>query len=467
MTFNSLQYAVFLVLAVAVYWTIPSRFQNHWLLVCSYVFYAFWDVRFLALLGAASLVDFYVGIGIENSTDQRRRKRLLLVSLAWNIGILGFFKYTNFFLDSAVELARAVGFSAHRSSLNIILPVAISFFTFQSIAYTVTIYRGRMSAARNLVDFAVYVAFFPQLVAGPIEKPWHILPQFQSVRTRPSADQVSRGLLLIFCGLVKKVVIADTAATVANQVFGDPKGTHAVALVLGVYAFAVQIYFDFSAYTDIARGSARLLGIELIENFREPYLSRDPSEFWRRWHISLSEWLRDYVFIPLGGSKAGELLTYRNLFVTMLVGGLWHGASWTFVIWGAFHGLLLMAARRLFPRHDPERPIAARDIPAMIVTFHMVCLGWIFFRAATFSDAVAMISGILRFQGGHAPVEVALTPFLLVATLAFDLVRRRMRTGNLAVLTTPRVTGALVALGTIGLIVFSGSPPVQFVYLKF
>jgi D-alanyl-lipoteichoic acid acyltransferase DltB (MBOAT superfamily) len=345
--------------------------------------------------------------------------------------------------------------------------VAISFFTFQSIAYTVTVYRRRMKAATNLVDFAVYVSFFPQLVAGPIEKPWHILPQFQTPRSRPSADKVSRGLLLILCGLVKKVVVADTAASVANQTFADPGHTSAVALVLGVLAFAVQIYFDFSAYTDIARGSARLMNIDLIENFREPYLSRDVSEFWRRWHISLSEWLRDYVFIPLGGSRGGEARTARNLFLTMLLGGLWHGANWTFVVWGAFWGAVLVVFRPYTKRHDPERPLAVGDVPLILLTFGIACVGWIFFRADTLSQAFDVIKGIVTLQGGETPVEVTLVPALLLATLAFDLVRRRMRDGKLVALRQPAFAGTVVALGIAGLIVFSGAPPVQFVYFKF
>lgn len=467
MSFNSVQYAAFLVGFLALYWALPRRWQNPALLVASYTFYAFWDVRFLPLLAAASLVDFYVGKGLDATDDTRRRKQLLAVSLVWNLGALGFFKYTNFFLDSTVDLLTSLGFSVSRPSLQIVLPVAISFFTFQSIAYTVTVYRRRMPAATNLVDFAVYVSFFPQLVAGPIEKPWHILPQFQRHRTTPTGDQISRGVLLIFTGLVKKVVFADAAAEVANQTFSNPSRTGGVALLLGVYAFAVQIYFDFSAYTDIARGSARLLGIELIENFREPYLSRDPSEFWRRWHISLSEWLRDYVFIPLGGSRASEMRVARNLFVTMLLGGLWHGADWTFVIWGAYWGVVLAVARVVWRRRDPERPARLRDVGSMLVTFHVACLGWIFFRADSLGQAIDVVRGIVTLQGGEVPIEVVRTPYLLAATLAFDLFRRRMRVGGLQPMASPRLAGALVGVGTLALVVFSGAAPVQFVYFQF
>ena len=402
MIFTTPQFAVFFVLFFAVYGALGPRGRKGWLLAASYFFYGSWNANFLLLIAGSTLLDFYVGRALAASDDATRRKRLVTLSVAANLSALGFFKYCNFFIDSAVAGLTAMGLDVSAPLLEIVLPVGISFYTFQTMSYTIDIYRRTLDPTDSLLDFALFVAFFPQLVAGPIERASHLLPQIVNLAER-RADL--SGLGLIALGVFKKVVIADNLATIVEATYADPGSTHAVALWIGTYAFALQIYCDFSGYSDIAIGIGRLLGLDIVENFRAPYAAAGPSEFWRRWHISLSSWLRDYLYIPLGGNRGGEWRLKRNLMITMLLGGLWHGAAWNFVLWGAFHGLLLVAFRPALFRRLGERldAHAVARWPALVVRrlvfFHLVCIGWALFRAQSLTDCTVLLRKLLDPTG--------------------------------------------------------------------
>ena len=471
MTFNSLQYAVFLPCVFAVYWALRRRAQNVLLLCASYVFYGAWNWRFLGLLVFSSVVDFAIGRALGHVDGERRRRALLVTSLVVNLGVLGFFKYFDFFVDSAAELLSSIGLGTTTPALEILLPVGISFYTFQSLSYTIDIYRRRLEPVGSVLDFCTFVAYFPQLVAGPIERAAHLLPAIQRTRQRPDWYQLRSGCLLILLGLFKKVAIADALAATVSTAFHDGElGTgHWLTLLVGAYAFALQIYCDFSGYSDIARGSSRLLGIELMRNFEQPYLSRSMTEFWRRWHISLSAWLRDYLYIPLGGNRRGSRRTSINLMLTMLLGGLWHGAAWTFVAWGALHGSYLALDRwtgRASP--DVDRPLRVADVTRVMWTFHLVCLAWVFFRAETIGGAFAYLGRLAAFDTG----ELSLGSIVLVvagglAVLALDLSQRNSGHHD-AVLRWPEWRRGLVYGALIGAIVlFSGGSPVPFIYFQF
>jgi alginate O-acetyltransferase complex protein AlgI len=398
--FDTPVYAVFLALVVLVYWRLPWRRQNVLLLVASYVFYGWWDPRFLALIGISTIVDFYCAKAIGSSEDTRRRRALLTLSLVINIGFLAVFKYFNFFVDSFATTLQAVGF--HHTPvavLQILLPPGISFYTFQEVAYIVDVYQGKLEPADSLVEYALFISLFPHLIAGPIQRPSHLLPQVQAPR-RFDNERFFGGLLLILSGLVRKTVIADNCALLADSAFSGRLGTPNLAVVaIGTYAFAWQIYGDFSGYSDIARGSAQLLGFHFMVNFRQPYLATSLQDFWRRWHISLSTWLRDYLYVPLGGSRHGERRTYRNLMLTMLIGGLWHGANWTFVVWGGIHGAALSIERffrGVLGRGEPETAslTSAGAWASRIVIFHLVCLSWVFFRSPGMREAIMFLRGL-------------------------------------------------------------------------
>lgn len=467
MLFNSIQYVVFLIIVVTLYWNLSGRWKPRLLLVASYLFYAVWDWRFLSLILASTAVDYAVGRYLSRETGSPKRKRAVLVSIGVNLGLLGIFKYLGFFVDSATELLVAIGLQANPSSLEILLPVGISFYTFQTLSYTIDVYRGKTKAVENVVDFATFVAFFPQLVAGPIERASHLVPQLKATTRKLRMDDVINGIGLILVGLFKKVAIADVAATAANGVFGAPEGLGATTLVLGVYAFAIQIYGDFSGYTDIARGSARLFGIGLSRNFRQPYLSRSITEFWKRWHISLSSWLRDYLYIPLGGNRKGKAKTYRNLMLTMLLGGLWHGAAWTFVVWGGLHGLALAWERWRGKVRAADAPFRTGDVLRMLVVFNFVCVGWIFFRADSFASAWTILLRIVTFAPGDERTIVAFIPLLMLVVLVIDVVGRSGWTlQTFARWPLPR-QAAVLAVTTIGILMASGGEPAAFIYFQF
>ncbi|HEY2429423.1 MAG TPA: MBOAT family protein [Acidimicrobiales bacterium] len=471
MTFNSLQYALFLPAVLLVYWQLKRRQQNWLLLVASYVFYGAFDWRFLGLLMISTGTDYTVGRLLEVSDDDRRRKRIFACSLVVNLVILGFFKYWDFFTGDAGRILHHIGLGASPPVLHILLPVGISFYTFHGMSYTFDVYRRKIEPTRSLLDFAVFVAFFPQLVAGPIGRAHLQLPQFQRDRVRPDLAKVKEGSLLILMGLFKKVAIADALAPYVASAFDASASASWVTLLVGMYAFAFEIYGDFAGYSDIARGSAILLGIELPENFNQPYLSRSITEFWRRWHISLSNWLRDYLYVPLGGNRGSEAATYRNLMLTMLIGGLWHGASWTFVVWGGLHGLGLAFERRFthYAQEDVNRPWRVRsDALRTFVTFQVVCLGWVFFRSPNFTVAYHYLGGILKLRGGGVDSNAVATLVLAGgAMLVLDIVQRRTRDHAALLGWVPTMRGLAYGAMLLGIVVFSGGTPVPFIYFRF
>jgi D-alanyl-lipoteichoic acid acyltransferase DltB (MBOAT superfamily) len=399
MLFNSYEFAVFFVIVYGLYLFADHKWQNRLLLAASYYFYGSWDWRFLSLIVASTLIDYVCGLKIAASADAAIRKRFLAVSVICNLSFLGFFKYFNFFAETFQALLDGIGLTANPVLLNIILPVGISFYTFQTMSYTIDIYRGQLEPTRNLRDFALFVAFFPQLVAGPIERAKRLLPQVTQKRTL-KMETFGEGVFLIYWGLFQKIFVADNLAKIVDPVFAESGARNGVVVLIATYAFAFQIFCDFAGYSNIARGVSKCLGFDIMVNFNLPYFSKNPSEFWRRWHISLSTWLRDYLYIPLGGNRNGTWQTYRNLMLTMLLGGLWHGAGWTFVVWGGYQGLLLVA-HRWFKSIADRLPLRKRrfqnkvtDICKIILFFQFVCIGWVFFRAQSLDQALAMIASI-------------------------------------------------------------------------
>lgn len=415
MAFNSLAYALLLAITAILFFGLGARGRLLVLIGASMVFYGAFSVPLLSLIVASSLVDFAAGLAIGGSEDPRRRKLWLLASMVVNLGLLGYFKYANFFLDSAGVLT---GSDLARWRLDIVLPAGISFYTFQTMSYTIDVYRRKIRPTRSLLRFFLFVSFFPQLIAGPIERAGHLLVQFDHAATRRfRVDNLVAGLQMIAWGLFKKMVIADHCAGVVDRVFAAPDAYGGWSAVVAAYAFTLQIYCDFSAYSEIARGSARIFGVDLMVNFDQPYLARNISEFWRRWHISLSEWFRDYVYIPLGGNRGSRPRALANLTITMFLSGLWHGAAWSFVVWGLFHGLLLLIHALARPRLAAMAVLPGlRDAMAplsWLLTLHLVVAGWILFRAGSLADAGAMFAAI----GGALGSEIA--PAQLVFILGF------------------------------------------------
>jgi D-alanyl-lipoteichoic acid acyltransferase DltB (MBOAT superfamily) len=400
MIFNSWVFLAFFSIVYTLYLLTRRhlRLQNLVLLVASYVFYGFWDWRFLSLLFASTVIDFFAGRAMAASQDERRRRLFLAVSMSANLGMLGFFKYFNFFAESTTALLNALGMQADFITLNILLPAGISFYTFQTMSYGIDIYRRKLQPTQRFLDFMLFVSFFPHLVAGPIMRATALLPQFTRKR-HIRVDQVNAGLFLILWGYFKKVVVADNLAVTANNVFNNYQNYQGMDLLLGILAFTFQIYGDFSGYTDIARGISKLMGFELNLNFNLPYLAANPSDFWERWHISLSSWLRDYLYIPLGGNRCGSVRTYRNLFLTMLLGGLWHGAAWNFVVWGAYHGLILCAFRRLdpYPEHLREHRTVGDSLrlaAKVAFMFMLTVIGWVIFRSGSLEQIAYMLTHV-------------------------------------------------------------------------
>lgn len=382
------------------YWTVFKRslqWQNAYLVIVSYLFYSFWDWRFLSLIFLSSLVDYSIGLAMGKAEIPKTRKRLLIASLVFNLGLLFTFKYFNFFVTSFSETFAVFGTSFNLSSLNILLPVGISFYTFQTLSYTIDLYRKRIEPTKDIVAFFAFVSFFPQLVAGPIERASHLLPQFKKPRLFHRDSNVD-GLRLILGGLFKKMVIADNCALIANQIFENYQAESGSTLFFGAVFFAFQIYGDFSGYSDIAIGTSRLMGFDLMKNFNYPYLSQNLSDFWRRWHMSLSTWFRDYVYIPLGGSRVSKGRLIINILIVFLVSGLWHGANWTFVIWGFIHGLFVIPVI-LFVKKDVTFPKGKllpsfREVFNISATFFIVVVAWVFFRVETVTDAFQYLKTI-------------------------------------------------------------------------
>lgn len=402
MFFNSIDFAVFFPIVFTIYWLLSKNLtlRNVFILIASYFFYGCWNWKFLMLIITSSIVDYIIGRYIMKSTSKSKKKVLLIVSLMVNLGILFYFKYFEFFVSSFADSFSLFGRAFDTDTLNIILPVGISFYTFQTLSYTIDIYRGKLKASTDPIAFFTFVAFFPQLVAGPIERASHLLPQF-SQRHHFNYDQVKSGLLLMAFGLFKKMVIADRAAILVNQVYNSPDDYYGVQVIIATILFAFQIYCDFSGYSDIAIGASRTLGFDLMKNFNTPYFSKSITEFWRRWHISLSTWFRDYVYIPLGGSRNGQFVMYRNLFLVFVISGLWHGAAWTFVIWGAIHGTVIVIEKALSKsRNKIKNQLQLKNSQPsgklfyIFITFSIVCFAWIFFRANSIGDALLLVSKI-------------------------------------------------------------------------
>jgi D-alanyl-lipoteichoic acid acyltransferase DltB (MBOAT superfamily) len=416
--FPTLDFALFFVAVFAVSWALRTRdeLRKLFLLAASYFFYGYWNWRFCFLLLAVSVVAYAGGLMLAAGGSAARRKWVVGIAVALLLVALGFFKYYGFFVTSVAPLLEAVGLQRDMLLVHVVLPIGISFFVFHAISYIVDVYRGDAPARRSLVDVLLYMSFFPPLVAGPIVRAAHFLPQLKS-RRRLSRRALSLGLVLCLVGLFKKMVIANyLAADLVDPVFFDPTAYGTPVLIFAAYGYAMQIYCDFSGYSDLAIGTAALLGYHLRANFRQPYRAASLQEFWRRWHISLSSWLRDYLYKPLGGSRYGELMTYRNLFVTMLLGGLWHGAAWTFVAWGALHGSGLAVERWLREHVLPARPIVPPLIGkaiGVLITFHVVTAAWIFFRAESFSLAADYFGGI---AGLTADMQL-ITPFSVALIL--------------------------------------------------
>lgn len=395
MLFNSIEFAVFFGVIFSLYLLLNHKNQNILLFFASCIFYAWWDIRFLGLLFFSIAVDYFCAIQIEKSKSKKNRKLFLLISLISNLGILAFFKYFNFFIDTGYQMMKTLGLNASPAFLKVTLPIGISFYTFKALSYTIDVYRKELKATRHFQDFALFVTFFPQLIAGPIDRASHFLPQILKPR-RISKENLKEGCFLIFWGLYLKMFVADGLAKIVNPVFAG-NIAHGGDVLLGLYSFAFQIYGDFAGYSSIARGLGKCMGFDLIINFNLPYFSQNPREFWTRWHISLSNWFRNYLYIPLGGNQRGNLRTYWNLFLTMLIAGLWHGAAWHFVLWGMFHGILLM-----LHRFQIRLPNWGDKIPASIkilLFFHLTCLGWLLFRAGSLTQINTMIQALfLHFQ---------------------------------------------------------------------
>ncbi|MCV6628463.1 MAG: MBOAT family protein [Flavobacteriaceae bacterium] len=418
MLFNSTVFLIFFPLVFVLYWSFHKsiKIQNVLLLIASYVFYGWWDWRFLFLIAFSSILDYYLGLAIHQS--EKHKKRYLQVSIFANLGLLAIFKYFNFFIDSWIDLWNMFGYEMSHSTLQIILPVGISFFTFQTMSYSIDIYRGNLKPTNDFVVFATFVSLFPQLVAGPIERASNLIPQIAHKR-RWSHERFQNGLFQIVVGFFRKVVVADSIGSLVDSIYNNPEIHNSSTIAMAVFLYSFQIYFDFSGYSDIAIGTAKLLGFDFKRNFNLPYFSSSITEFWRRWHISLSSWLRDYLYIPLGGNRNGILMQYRNLFLTMLLGGLWHGSSWNFVIWGAIHGILLGIEKRF--GWIPNRYKFLNNV----VVFTMVTLIWIFFRALSLEDS-GLILGKL-FSNGYAMPYLgdttifATTVYGLILAISFDI----------------------------------------------
>ena len=478
MLFNSLEFALFLPIVFALYWFVCNKnlqLQNAFLLVVSYFFYGWWDWRFLSLIIFSSFVDFFVGKQLGKEEEKGKRKIYLWISILINLGFLGFFKYFNFFAESFADAFTLLGMPFEVNRLSIILPVGISFYTFQTLSYTIDVYKKHLKPSNDIIAFFAFVSFFPQLVAGPIERATNLLPQFLKKRAFDYL-KAKDGLRQILWGLFKKVVIADNCARIVDAIFSDPNAYGGSTLFIGAFLFTFQIYCDFSGYSDIAIGTARLFGFNLMQNFAFPYFSRDIAEFWRRWHISLSTWFRDYLYIPLGGSRGGTAMKIRNTFAIFLVSGFWHGANWTFIFWGAlnaFYFLPLLLTNR--NRNNIGVVAEERLLPSlrnglnMFATFILAVLAWVFFRSDNLTLAFEYIGGIFSVSLFSVPT---ILPFLTLALIAFLcliewLGRAQQHALEVFLLKWPRLLRWTFYLFLILTVVQLGQKEQSFIYFQF
>lgn len=482
MLFNSIEFAIFLPIVFVLYWFVLNRnlkIQNFLVLAASYLFYGWWDWRFLSLIIFSSFVDYFVGIGLDKSENPKKRKILLFTSIFVNIGFLGVFKYFNFFIDNFVEAFSVLGFQIHKTTLSIVLPVGISFYTFQTLSYSIDVYRKKLKPTKDIIAFLAFVSFFPQLVAGPIERASNLLPQFYKKRNFDYSQAVD-GLRQILWGLFKKVVIADNCAVYVNDIFANYTDYSGATLILGGIFFAFQIYGDFSGYSDIAIGTARLFGFNLMQNFAFPYFSRDIAEFWRRWHISLSTWFRDYLYIPLGGSRGGTGMKIRNTFVIFIVSGFWHGANWTFIFWGALNALYFLPLM-LFNKNRKNTDTVAenRVIPNLKelfqigITFFLTVIAWIFFRAENVWVAFDYIKKIFSNFFIHLRQPLVylnkLTTLLIIVLILVEWFQRNKKHGlEFLNLKIPKIGRWCIYLVLIIIIMYFKQPgQQQFIYFQF
>ncbi len=476
MLFNSFIFFIFLGIVLPLFYLLPHKWKKILLLLSSYFFYGYWDWRFTGLLALSTIVDFIIGKILFLTEDQRKRKLLLATSMIVNLGILGFFKYFGFFVDSFEAIASNVGLHLDYLHLNIILPVGISFYTFQTMSYTIDIYRKRLKPTNSFIDFAVFVAFFPQLVAGPIERAANLLPQIHKL-PKPSKEQIQQGVVLIVIGLFTKVMIGDTTGRFVDQIFGNPKLYKSSELLAALVMFSIQIYADFSGYSSIARGVAKLLGIELMKNFEQPYLSSNITEFWRRWHISLSSWLKDYLYISLGGNRKGKRRTFINLMLTMLLGGLWHGASWNFVIWGGLHGVYLAIHKLILGKKKPKTYFSYNGFSSLLVfvskvfaTYLLVLFTWLFFRAKDFETIKIFTAKMIKWESSAFTMRfIQITSVFLIVALLLDFLMyyTKKHTYILNIKSQPIQLGILSAIFFVTLIYMFQSDPLPFVYFQF
>ena len=481
MLFNSIEFAIFLPIVFLLYWFVAQKnlkFQNALIVVVSYMFYGWWDWRFLSLILFSTIVDYAVGQKLRTVEKEFKRKILLWISIIVNLGFLGFFKYYNFFLENLVDAFSLFGMQINANSLNIILPVGISFYTFQTLSYTIDVYKMKLEPTKDFIAFSAFVCFFPQLVAGPIERATNLLPQFYRKRTFEYHKAVD-GMRQILWGLFKKVVIADNCAEFANQIFNNSADMNGSTLVLGAIFFTFQIYGDFSGYSDIAIGTSRLFGFDLKQNFAFPYFSRDIAEFWRRWHISLSTWFRDYLYIPLGGSRVGDKMKIINTFAIFLVSGLWHGANWTFIAWGALNALyfiplLLKNNNRNHLNVVAEGKIlpSLRELIAMLSTFSLTVFAWIFFRAENMKHAFSYIGGIFSSSILSRPefngMDNALIILILIGIfLVIEWLGRNDKFALEKVLNNVKLIRILIYIILISFLFLFATKPQDFIYFQF
>ncbi len=477
MLFNSFEFILFLPIVFLLYWFVfrTLKWQNALVVCASYVFYGWWDWRFLLLIAFTTTCSYFSGILLERTKDNRRRQKWISAgNITINLLILCIFKYFNFFGESFTALLNIFGLKADWATLNIILPVGISFYTFQALSYTIDVYRGKLEPTHDVIAFFAFISFFPQLVAGPIERATHLLPQFQNAR-HFDYEQGADGMRQILWGMFKKIVVADNCAIVVNRVFADYASVQSSSLILVAVMFSMQIYCDFSGYSDIAIGTAKLFGIRLMRNFHNPYFSRDIAEFWRRWHISLTTWFRDYLYIPLGGSRTTKAKIVRNTFVIFLVSGFWHGANWTFIVWGTYHALLflpliLMGKNRKYTNIVAEGRLlpSLKECVQMLVTFALATIGWILFRSETIGQAFSYIKCI--FSNWDASLGSAVSPYYIVWIVVMLLVEWFQRNGEhgLDIRRFPIVVrwGTYIALCAI-ILLYGSFRNEQFIYFQF
>jgi len=482
MLFNSLDFAIFLPIVFGLYWFVfkSVKTQNILIVIASYIFYGWWDWRFLSLIIFSTLVDYTVGLALGKTQKLNKRRILLFVSIIVNLGFLGFFKYSNFFLENFVAAFSVFGREINTNSLNVILPVGISFYTFQTLSYTIDTYRDKLKPTKDFIAFSAFVSFFPQLVAGPIERATHLLPQFYDSR-KFDYKLAIEGLRQILWGLFKKMVVADNCAILANEIFNNSSDHSGGTLLLGALFFTFQIYGDFSGYSDIAIGTSRLFGFDLMKNFSYPYFSRDIAEFWRRWHISLSTWFRDYLYIPLGGSRGGTWMKVRNTFIIFTVSGFWHGANWTFIVWGALNAiyflpLLLLNKNRTNLNVIAENKIfgSLKEYLSMVTTFSLTVLAWIFFRSESVTQAFEILnqiasSSLFYISNFGSPTEMYKAFIFIFILLIIEWYARTEEFGlsRIAKRIPSKMLRHILYYGLILLILWFGGEQQEFIYFQF